>query len=150
MDHKKKIMEFVKGVLGCQCPDDVFEQIESHVRDLVGNTRLQTMTTGKRLPIYIWSTNEPSLVRTHLPSMLLTGMKERDQRGLNRFRAVIASDGVEPIGTVAREVFRDFKHKDDKMHLHVVCAHHCPKRSRHAMMDEGFSMQRMTDTKGAV
>jgi len=126
MEQKKRIIEFVKGVLGCKCPDEVFEQIDAGVGHPFGNTRLQTMTIGERLLIYIWPTNDTSLVRAHLESMLLKGMKERDQRGLNRFRAVIATDHVEPMGAIAEEIFRDFRARDKAVHLHVVPAHDCP------------------------
>ncbi|MDY6989691.1 MAG: hypothetical protein SWQ30_16720 [Thermodesulfobacteriota bacterium] len=140
MDNRKEIIGFVKGVLGCQCPDEVFEQIESHVGDRFGKKSLQTMTIGERLLIYIWATNDPSLVRTHLPGMLLKGMKERDQRGLKRFRAVIATDDVGPIGATAREIFRDFRDRDENVHLHVVCAHDCPKATS-AIFNPGFSLE---------
>ncbi|MDY6836889.1 MAG: hypothetical protein SWH78_02845 [Thermodesulfobacteriota bacterium] len=126
MDDKKRIIEFVKGVLGCQCPDEVFEKIDAGVGHRFGNTCLQTMTIGERLLIYIWPTNDPSLVRAHLKSMLLEGMKERDQRGLNRFRAVIVADDVEPIGAIAEEIFRDFNDREEKVHLHVVHTGDCP------------------------
>ena len=140
MDSRKEIIGFVKGVLGCQCPDEVFEQIECHVGDTFGNTCLQIMTIGERLLIYIWPTNDPSLVRAHLPGMLLKGMKERDQRGLNRFRAVIATEGIDPIGAIAKEIFTDFRARDEKVHLHIVYAHDCPKEPNDAIFHPGFSM----------
>jgi len=141
MDNRKEIIEFVRGILGCQCPDEVFEQIESHVGDRFGNTYLQTMTIGERLLIYIWPTNDPSIVKVHLPGMLFKGMKERDQRGLNRFRAVIAADDVEPIGAIAEEIFRDFRDRDERVHLHVVDAHDCPKETDCALFNPSFSVQ---------
>lgn len=141
MDNRKEIIAFVKGVLGCQCPDEVFEQIEAGVGDRFGNTCLQTMTIGNRLLIYIWPTNDPSLVRAHLPAVLLKGMKERDDRGLNRFRAVIAVDDLEPIGAIAEEIFKDFKDRDEEVYLHVVNAHDCPKELICAMFNPDFSLE---------
>ncbi|MDY6953713.1 MAG: hypothetical protein SWE60_19570, partial [Thermodesulfobacteriota bacterium] len=128
MDNRKEIIGFVRGVLGCQCPDEVFEKIESHMDDHFAGSCLQTVTIGNRLLVYIWPTNDLSLVKAYLPGMLRRGMKERDQRGLNRFRAVVATDGIEPIGAVAEEIFTAFRNRDDKVHLHVVLTHECPKQ----------------------
>jgi hypothetical protein len=120
MDKREAIIAFVRGILGCKCPDEVFEQIEDRGDEVRENTPFRTMTIGKRLLIYIWQTNDPTFVRAYLPSMLLRGRNERDKRGLNRFRAVIATDDVETMSPIAHELFKDLSHKDDKVHIHVV------------------------------
>jgi hypothetical protein len=120
MDKREAIIAFVRGILGCKCPDEVFEQIEDRGDEVRENTPLRTMTIGKRLLVYIWQTNSPTLVRAGLPSMLLRGRNERDKRGLNRFRAVIATDDVEAMSAIANELFKDLSQRDDKVHIHVV------------------------------
>jgi hypothetical protein len=73
--------------------------------------------------IYIWETNDPSLIEAKLRAMLVSGKNERDRRGLNRFRAVIATDDVDRISSTAQRLFRDLSDKDEKVHLHVVEMH---------------------------
>ena len=54
------------------------------------------------------------------PVLLARGRDERDQRGLNRFRAVLATDNVEAVRALAEQLFDEFGVKDEKIHLHVV------------------------------
>ena len=120
MRNEQNIVEFVRDTLGCKCPDEVFEKIEYLDGDARTNIYTRSITLGGRLLIYIWKTNNPRLVEAKLPTMLVDGKSERDRRGLNRFRAVIATDDVDEIGAIAQQVYRDFSDKDDKVHLHIV------------------------------
>lgn len=120
MRNEENIVEFVRDVLGCKCPDEVFEKIECLDGDARTNIYTRSITIGDRLLIYVWETNDPLLVEANLPAMLVDGKNERDRRGLNRFRAVIATDDVDGIGPIAQRVYRDFSDKDDKVHLHIV------------------------------
>ncbi|NVM20313.1 MAG: hypothetical protein HWN68_00850 [Desulfobacterales bacterium] len=123
MTNDKGIINFVRHTLGCTCPDEVFDQIECRDGGGRTSTYTQSITLGGRLLIYIWKTNDPSLVEAELPAMLAAGKNERDRRGLNRFRAVIATDDVDRIGSIAKQLFRDLSDKDEKVHLHVVNMH---------------------------
>ena len=127
MRNEQNIMEFVRHTLGCACPDEVFDQIEYQDGDGLANTYTRSITLGERLLIYIWETNDPSRIEGNLPAILLSGKDERDRRGLNRFRIVIATDDVERIGSIAQRVFRDLSDKDKKVHLHVVSMHDVAK-----------------------
>jgi len=55
-----------------------------------------------------------------LLAMLQTGKEERDARGLNRFRAVLASATPQTVELQAKLYFSQFEDKDDRMHIHVV------------------------------
>jgi len=123
MRNEQKIVEFVRHTLGCKCSDEVFEKIECLDGDARTNIYTRSITLGGRLLIYVWRTNNPSLVEAKLPTMLGDGKNERDRRGLNRFRAVIATDDVDGIGPIAQRVYRDFSDKDDKVHLHIIHTH---------------------------
>lgn len=123
MRNGENIVKFVRDVLGCKCPDEVFEKIEYLDGDARTNIYTRSITLGCRLLIYVWETNDLSLVEAKLPAMLVDGKNERDRRGLNRFRAVIATDDVDGIGPIAQRVYRDFSDKDDKVHLHIVHTH---------------------------
>lgn len=120
MENRKEIIGFVRYTLGCQCPDKVFEQIEYQDGETLGNTRGQSITLGGRLLIYIWETSDPSVIKSNLSAVLSQGRQERDRRGLNRFRAVIATHDIDGTGSLAQQSFQAFGHKDDKVHLHVV------------------------------
>ena len=110
----------MRHILGCKCPDEIYDRIECRDGDSGTDPYTLSITLGERLLVYIWETNDPSLVETGLPAMLLCGKNERDRRGLNRFRAVIATDDVDGIDSIAQRLFRDFSDKDEKVHLHVV------------------------------
>jgi len=120
MENRREIIGFVRHTLGCKCPDEVFEQIEYQDGETLGNTGERSITLGGRLLIYIWETNDPFLIKSNLPAVLSQGRNERDRRGLNRFRAVIATDDIDGIGPLAKQLFQDLSNKDDKVHLHVV------------------------------
>jgi hypothetical protein len=123
MRNDRNIIKFVRHTLGCKCPDEIFDRIECRDRDSGADPYTRSITLGGRLLVYIWETNDPSLVEAGLPAMLLCGKNERDRLGLNRFRAVIATDDVDHIGSIAQRLFRDFSDKDEKVHLHVVSTH---------------------------
>jgi len=121
MARQFPIKKFVRQVLGCTCPEKVFEQIEDkHVAPAV-SPHTRVITIGGRLLIYIWEVNEPGKFKDNLPAMLAAGQKERDERGLNRFRAVLAADETDQdIAAEAAFYFSQFAGRDDRMHLHVV------------------------------
>ncbi len=47
------------------------------------------------------------------------GRKERDSRGLNRFRLVIVPDDVSEEQSLMRR-FKELNDKDERLHLHVI------------------------------
>lgn len=114
------IKRFVRAILGCNCPDRVFAQIEDRrVRSPV-SPHTRTITIGGRLLIYIWEVDGPADLRQGISAMLAAGRHERDQRGLNRFRAVLAVDSPGDILPQASLFFSECKGRDDRMHIHVV------------------------------
>lgn len=112
--------EFVRKKLGCDCPDEVFEKIEYGEVNPAEGIDARTITAGGRLLVYIWEINDPSVLETKLPVLLALGKDERDSRGLNRFRAVLAVDDVETVRSIAQPLFEGLGDKDDKIHLHIV------------------------------
>lgn len=121
MNRKECIRDFVQNVLGCTCPDKVFEQIE--VRRLVPASSPHTMSIiiGGRLLIYIWYVKGADKLKENFFAMLDAGRKERDENGLKRFRAVLAVDGTaQKIEPDAAVYFSQYAGKDDNIHFHVV------------------------------
>ena len=120
MEKDQNTIEFVKHRLGCGCPYEVFEQIEYGETGRSQGPYARTITLGGRLLIHIWEVNDLSLLKNRLPALLARGLDERDRRGLNRFRAVLATDDVGAMKALAEKLFDEFGGKDEKIHLHVV------------------------------
>ncbi len=118
------VKEFVKGSLGCQCPDEVFQDIEL----LMENEGLRILI-GKKLIVRLIPLRKKA--RSITPEKLLQifgdCQKERDLRGFNRFRLVlVVNDGddakqrIEGLSQKVQESFKRTKGDDDRMHLHIV------------------------------
>jgi hypothetical protein len=113
------IIRFVKETLGCQCPDDVFKQIEfsrQHEDSLLD----AKIIVGGRLLIYIVNIDSDSSPNTVLEKLLHEGKKEREASGLNRFRLVIATDDPKSIEKDMTSNFESLRGSDDRIHLHVI------------------------------
>ena len=120
MAGKENIKWFARKILGCDCPEEVFNLIECSTGDSEKEPYTRRIAIGGRLLIYILETDDLSFVRTVLPKMLVAGKAERDEKGMNRFRVVLATKHVEDIDIISREIFEQFSEKDEKIHLHVV------------------------------
>jgi len=121
MTDKEKIKRFVQEALGCGCPEEVFRSIDCK-RDveLDGGVILHSIITiGNRLLVYIVYDNL-GFVENHLTLLVSTGKKERDARGLNRFRLVIVRDRFPDNGDAIKRKFSALKEKDENIHLHVI------------------------------
>jgi hypothetical protein len=115
------LKDFVQNILGCTCPDKVFEQIEDRHVAHSSSPHCRSITIGGRLLIYIWNVSGSYALKENLLAMLEAGKKERDERGLNRFRAVLAvGDTQKHIESEAKSYFSRYAGSDDRMHMHVV------------------------------
>ena len=119
MKRQLLIKKFVQNVLGCTCPDKVFQQVEDRHVLPSSSPHTRSITIGGRLLIYVWEVDGKEL-QEGLLAMLETGKKERDARGLNRFRAVLAVETPLAVAPRANLYFSLFEGKDDRMHIHVV------------------------------
>ena len=113
---------FVQNTLGCGCPEDVFRSIE--VRQ---NVRIHSFLVlesaiiiGNRLLIYIAQAGSAGCIEEHLPVLVAMGRKERDKKGLNRFRLVLVSDLPDEVRHAAERQFDELRGMDEKVHLHVI------------------------------
>ena len=120
MKIENSIKGFVQNVLGCTCPDKVFEQIEDRIVVSASSPHTRTITIGGRLLIYVWEADDPVDLKRDLFAMLKTGRKERDDRGLNRLRAVLGVENPQNVALRVEQYFPLFADKDDRMHVHVV------------------------------
>jgi len=123
------IKGFAREMLGCDCADAVFEHIEyfpeTEVGDFPGLVR--RIVIGNRLLIFIWESEDLTEVETHLPLLLNAGIKERDDRRLNRFRLVIGTTDAEGIKSVMDAWDPVSSGRDPKAHLHIIRKEDIPR-----------------------
>jgi hypothetical protein len=121
MTAREHIKIFVQETLGCGCPEEVFESIDCRNGvSLEGRVALDAcLTIGNRLLIYVVSTGMQGKILEFFPFLVRAGKKERDARGLNRFRLVIVCDD-EQERKALHESFAKIEGKDDKIHLHLI------------------------------
>jgi hypothetical protein len=125
----ERMHRFIRGTLGCGCPDEVLQWIECSRSEAVPehDLLLTRIDVGGRLLVYVIEGEEaPENAVGALPALVAAGVAERDRSGFNRLRLVVASDDPEAIAPLARLVFGDSAPQDDHVHLHVVSIHDLP------------------------
>jgi len=114
------ITAFVRGTLGCGCPDSVFETIETGPVDVgefaAGATRI---VVGETLLVYIVVPGSMSGLAAGVHRLAELGRRDRDSHGYNRFRLVVADDGDSRLHDQAAARFAAAR-ADEKMHIHFV------------------------------
>jgi len=121
MNRHYRIKDFVQKNLGCTCPDKVFEEIEDLPVAPLSAPHTRRIAIGGRLLIYIWNVKGTYKFKENLLAMLAAGKRERDARGFNRFRAVLAVDDTpQHVAKKAQLYFSHYADRDDRMHIHVV------------------------------
>ncbi len=127
------VTKFVREVIGCNCPDEVFRHIEiqrgsSVVKACSANCELRI---GGRLLIVV--TSEPvARLAPHLAGVVAEGKRARDELRFNRFRLVVQTG--QP-AEKSEELFRAFESlldKDERTHLHVLPKGEVPNLFSHA------------------
>ena len=113
------IEHFVRDTLGCACPDGVFDEI---VCRPVKSVRAANIEICGRLLIYLIDTDGDRWRFDEIGAVLRRGVTERDGRGFNRFRLVLAASRPNELRAAAEEAFRISPHRDERVHLHVVDA----------------------------
>jgi hypothetical protein len=117
------IEEFVRGVLGCGCPDRVFETIQvAQIDTLELGFSISRLDIGNTLLIYIARPASQEELRNAMAKVVSEGRRDRDINGFNRFRLVVASDLEEPEADSAAKKFAAEVGADEKMHLHFIRA----------------------------
>jgi hypothetical protein len=120
MVDNDSIKAFVQNTLGCGCPDEVFRLVDwrphVHLSDEV--TLAFAVTIGDRLLVYV-TERDAVLDEVLLTFLISRGKEERDARGLNRFRLVVATDDAAIREGLMRK-FEELCDKDEKIHLHLI------------------------------
>lgn len=115
---------FVREILGCTCPDAVFEVVErTEVAAPGSGVPYTRWLIGDRLLIYlVRPQSAPAEIAGELAAL---GREDRDRRGLNRFRLVIASAACEGEAHAVARAFAAVAGQDPKAHLHCVAPERC-------------------------
>jgi hypothetical protein len=115
------IEHFVRTTLGCQCPDEVFQSISiDRVRAAHCAVPCTRLLVGNRLLIYILDAAADRVADGTLNDLVARGCRERNQRGYNRFRLVIACDEPESENTAVQHAFDAAAGNDERAHLHCL------------------------------
>jgi hypothetical protein len=119
--QKAAIERFVRGTLGCQCPDEVFRRLEVGPLELPGGGTGRKLVIGGRLLIHV-VTAPPRPQTLQVEELATAGRDERDRRGCNRFRLVIGMPAAASVPPSLEQRFSRALGGDDRAHLHVLAA----------------------------
>lgn len=116
-----EIERFVKGALGCGCPDEVFRHIELETATEPSGSGLMTrLVIGRKLLVYLAVPSASTQFTKQLVDLARHGRRERDEKGLNRFRLVLVSYGCTATEQRVREAMDGMLEGDDRAQVHVV------------------------------
>lgn len=119
---KNNIEIFVRHILGCECPDEVFRHIDCQYNVTLTNDILlrNKINIGNRLLIYIIEVNNTDFIENKLRTLVSVGKTTRDIHGFNRLRIVIATDKKKEVGDAAESIFKTLESVDEKVYLHII------------------------------
>lgn len=123
MDQKHQcIKDFAVEMLGCGCPDEVFQTIETGKADIgpLPESAISSILIGNRLLIYLVSVDRQTELSALLPELIKAGTGERDRKGYNRFRLVLVTEDEAFDGGGAAFLFSSMSNGDDRLFLHIL------------------------------
>jgi hypothetical protein len=116
-----EITHFVRGTLGCTCPDRVFGKIEIGTVAVGGFPgRATRIVVGDTLLIYIVHPESARQLAGHIEELATLGRSDRDTHHYNRYRLVVADAGEGAGHETSAARFSEAAGADEKMHLHFV------------------------------
>ncbi len=116
------VERFIRRELGCQCPEELFRHISrSDGVSLPGAYRVHhRLDIGHRLLVYIFREPPVTVLDELLRTACSFGIKERNEKGFNRLRIVLATSDPAGLEALARALFEQISPEDGRVHLHVV------------------------------
>lgn len=121
------IERFVRGTLGCQCPDGVFRSVAiDRLAPVAGRPPVLQLIVGSRLLIHIVATPPDGLATGWIEQLAASGRATRDRHGYNRFRLVIASQDALALPRDIDTRFVRAVAGDDRAHLHLLAPGQLP------------------------
>ena len=121
------IEQFVRGTLGCQCPDEVFRSVVvERLAPAAGRPALVQLLVGSRLLVHVVAVPPAPPADGWLEQLAAHGRALRDRYGYNRYRLVVAAaDGEGPPRSLGQR-FARAAGGDERMHLHLIGAGQLP------------------------
>lgn len=123
---RASLERFVRGTLGCKCPDEVFDSIVIEHADAPVRVQYTRLVVGDRLLIYVLQGPGKGVAPSGVAGLAGRGLAEREERGFNRFRLVVEWDGPARAPGELVASFASVAGRDDRAHLHVIPAGHLP------------------------
>ena len=127
MDNERKVnvpvvKRFVREVVGCTCPDEVFKRVEvkpesSAIRSCSADYEINV---GNRLLIVLSSEPVEGFSPARLEKVMVEGRSARDAGKFNRFRFIVQADNASEVGKQFLRLFDGLAMKDEKTHLQVI------------------------------
>jgi hypothetical protein len=126
--ERTEITHFVRGTLGCGCPDAVFDSIavEPVVPAADVPPALQLLI-GARLLIQLVALPHDPMSTGWIERLAAAGRTARDRHGYNRFRLVVVASKGQALPADLDERFVRLVGTDERMHLHVVARDQLPE-----------------------
>ena len=122
------IQRFIRDVLGCTCPDEVFQtvRIDKNPRAFAGLAQAYSIAVGGRLLVLVVVADDWLTTMNELGALLERGRQLRDCRGFNRFRLVVATSEPHAAQPVLISHFESLGCRDNRLHVHVVSPDQLP------------------------
>jgi hypothetical protein len=116
------VKRFVREVLGCTCPDEVFERVsvEPGSQAIKSCAADYEINVGGRLLIVLSSEPLAAFSPTRLERVMAEGRKARDAGKFNRFRFIVQADNAAEGRKELLRMFDGLAAKDDRSHVHVI------------------------------
>lgn len=126
--NKPAIAKFVREVLGCTCPDEVFDfiRVEPNPGTLGYLPQGYLLIIGGRLLVYVIKTEDWASIEGKLEQIFSWGRKRRDAGKFNRFRLVVATPDYDPAQQTLSQEFDCLVDIDARLHVHVITPEDLP------------------------
>jgi len=107
MTDNKVIKEFVRKILGCNCPEAVFQYIDCRTAVKIDENILldYEINIGNRLLIFVVGIDKTHSLQSVIPKLVQAGTTKRDERKFNRFRLVLLTTRVNDVTEQATSIF---------------------------------------------
>ena len=118
VDHLT-LKAFIQDVLGCGCPEEIFENMTCQ-KEILAGTPGTLINVGGRLLVFLWRLTDPADISKTLKNILKAGKSKRDTHGFNRLRLVLLTNKSAIVPEDLQKRFLELIGDDEKVHLHVL------------------------------
>jgi hypothetical protein len=126
--ERTAITHFVRGTLGCGCPDEVFDSIAVEpVVPVAGGLPVLQLLVGSRLLIQLVAPPRDAMAADWIERLATAGRVARDRHGYNRFRLVVVTSPGQAVPAGLYERFARLAGTDERIHLHFIAEDHLPE-----------------------